>query len=127
MIDNTGRAAPPLSPRLFASTALGLTLACAEGVDRALAQTMPSYSSPLPTISVPGAAPQRSPDYKVDQPSLQKLTEPLADTPQSITVVPRQVIEDRAATTFRDAVRNVTGISLAAGEGGAQGDNLTIR
>ena len=31
-------------------------------------------------------------------------------------------------TSFRDALRNVTGISLAAGEGGgAQGDNLTLR
>ena len=30
-------------------------------------------------------------------------------------------------TTLRDALRNVAGISLAAGEGGAQGDNLTIR
>jgi len=28
---------------------------------------------------------------------------------------------------LRDALRNVAGISLAAGEGGAQGDNLTIR
>ena len=30
-------------------------------------------------------------------------------------------------TTLRDALRNVAGISLAAGEGSAQGDNLTIR
>src|SRR6185437_6719664 len=28
---------------------------------------------------------------------------------------------------LRDALRNVAGISLAAGEGGSQGDNLTIR
>ncbi len=30
-------------------------------------------------------------------------------------------------TTLRDTLRNVPGISLAAGEAGAQGDNLTIR
>lgn len=56
-----------------------------------------------------------------------KYTEPLRDTPQSIAVVTRQVIEDQGATTLRDTLRNVAGISLAAGEGGAQGDNLTIR
>ncbi|MGH9141615.1 MAG: TonB-dependent siderophore receptor [Vicinamibacterales bacterium] len=56
-----------------------------------------------------------------------KFTEPLRDTPQSIDVVPSEVIADQGATTLRDAVRNVAGISLAAGEGGAQGDNLTIR
>ena len=33
----------------------------------------------------------------------------------------------RAVSTLRDSLRNVPGISLAAGEAGAQGDNLTIR
>jgi catecholate siderophore receptor len=56
-----------------------------------------------------------------------KFSEPLRDTPQSITLVSRQVIDDQGVTTLRDTVRNVAGISIAAGEGGAQGDNLTIR
>ena len=59
--------------------------------------------------------------------SLPKFTEPLRDTPQSITVVPRELLEDQGATTLRDALRNVAGISLAAGEGGSQGDSLTLR
>jgi catecholate siderophore receptor len=37
------------------------------------------------------------------------------------------VIQEQGSTTLRDTLRNVAGISLAAGEGGAQGDNLTIR
>lgn len=56
-----------------------------------------------------------------------KYTEPLRDIPQSISVVPSQIMESQGSTTLRDALRNVAGISLAAGEGGAQGDNLTIR
>src|SRR5580698_11315437 len=36
-------------------------------------------------------------------------------------------MDQQNTTTLRDALRNVAGISLAAGEGGAQGDNLTIR
>ncbi|HXI31099.1 MAG TPA: TonB-dependent siderophore receptor [Vicinamibacterales bacterium] len=56
-----------------------------------------------------------------------KFTETLRDTPQSIDVVPSEVLSQQGVTTLRDAVRNVAGISLAAGEGGAQGDNLTIR
>ena len=62
-----------------------------------------------------------------DAVALSKFTEPLLDTPQSITVVPQFVMKDEAVTTLRDALRNVPGISLAAGEAGAQGDNLTIR
>jgi catecholate siderophore receptor len=56
-----------------------------------------------------------------------KYTEPLRDTPQSVSVVSQQLMQDQGVTTLRDTLRNVAGISLAAGEGGAQGDNLTIR
>jgi catecholate siderophore receptor len=56
-----------------------------------------------------------------------KFTEPLIDTPQSISVVPQFVMKDEGVSTLRDTLRNVPGISLAAGEAGAQGDNLTIR
>ena len=52
---------------------------------------------------------------------------PLLDTPQSITVISKQVMEDQGANTLRDVLRNAPGISLAAGEGGSQGDNLTLR
>ncbi len=57
-----------------------------------------------------------------------KFTEPLRDIPQTITVVPASVIEAQGATTLRDVLRNVTGISIQAGEGGVPaGDNLSIR
>ncbi|MQA28787.1 MAG: TonB-dependent receptor plug domain-containing protein, partial [Luteitalea sp.] len=57
-----------------------------------------------------------------------KFTEPLRDIPQTITVVPSSVIQAQGATTLRDVLRNVTGISIQAGEGGVPaGDNLSIR
>jgi catecholate siderophore receptor len=59
--------------------------------------------------------------------SMPKYNAPLRDTPQSISVVSAQVMEAQGATTLRDALRNVAGISMAAGEAGAQGDNLTVR
>ena len=66
--------------------------------------------------------------YVVPNLGLQRLPEPVQNIPQSITIVPRQILEEQAATTLRDAMRNVTGIGIAAGEGGgAQGDNFTLR
>jgi catecholate siderophore receptor len=59
--------------------------------------------------------------------STPKYAEPLIETPQTISVVPEHVMAEQGSTTLRDVLRNVAGISLAAGEGGAQGDNLTIR
>jgi catecholate siderophore receptor len=62
-----------------------------------------------------------------DEIALEKFTERQIDTPQSISVVPQFVMQDQGTSTLRDTLRNVPGISLAAGEAGAQGDNLTIR
>ena len=57
-----------------------------------------------------------------------KFTAPLRDIPQTITVIPNEVIQSQGATTLRDVLRNVTGISIQAGEGGVPaGDNLSIR
>lgn len=83
-------------------------------------------------------APTRLPDvvvqgeqqgYKPEGLSSPKYTEPLRDIPQTITVVPQAVIREQGVTTLRDALRNVTGISMQAGEGGGglPGDNLSIR
>src|SRR5690606_41699637 len=51
------------------------------------------------------------------------------DAPQSISIVSREVMEQQAASSLRDVLRNVSGISMAAGEGGGGpgGDNLTLR
>lgn len=59
--------------------------------------------------------------------SLPKIQVPLLDLPQTASVVSQKTMNQQGDTTLRDALRNVAGISLAAGEGGAQGDNLTIR
>lgn len=57
-----------------------------------------------------------------------KYTEPLRDIPQTITVIDKETIEEQGATTLRDVLRNVPGITVAAGEGGTPaGDNLTLR
>ena len=55
-------------------------------------------------------------------------TAPLRDTPQTVTVIGQPTIESQGATTLRDVLRNVTGLTVSAGEGGAPaGDNLTLR
>lgn len=57
-----------------------------------------------------------------------KYTEPLRNIPQTINVIPKEVIEQQGATTLREVLTNVPGITMTAGEGGvAAGDNMTIR
>jgi catecholate siderophore receptor len=59
--------------------------------------------------------------------ALQQFPESALDTGQTINTVPQFILQEQAATTLRDGLRNVPGISMAAGEGGSQGDTLTIR
>jgi catecholate siderophore receptor len=57
-----------------------------------------------------------------------KYTEPLRNTPQTITVIPQALMEAQSATTLRDVLRNVPGITIQAGEGGTPaGDQMAIR
>jgi catecholate siderophore receptor len=64
----------------------------------------------------------------IPQPVSAKYTEPLRDIPQTITVIPKAMMEQQGATTLADVLRNVPGLTIVAGEGGAPaGDNLTMR
>jgi catecholate siderophore receptor len=57
-----------------------------------------------------------------------RYTEPLRDLPQTISVVPKEIIEQQGATSLTDVLRNVPGLTITAGEGGTPaGDNLTLR
>lgn len=61
-------------------------------------------------------------------PTSPKYTEPLLDVPQTINIVPRAIMEQQGVTSLTEALRNVTGVTISAGEGGnAAGDNLTLR
>jgi catecholate siderophore receptor len=52
----------------------------------------------------------------------------LREVPQTITVIPSALIQEQNATSLRDVLRNVPGITMQAGEGGVPaGDNLSIR
>jgi catecholate siderophore receptor len=86
-----------------------------------LAQSARPLEEILVTDNFPGSG------YRVDQSSVLKLTEALRDTPQSITTISRELLEDRAAMSLNDALRNVPGITLGAGEFTWQGNNPTIR
>ena len=55
---------------------------------------------------------------KVDQSKNTKFVAPLLDTPKSVAVISKQLIEDTQVTSLADALRTVPGITLGAGEGG---------
>jgi catecholate siderophore receptor len=107
-------------------TAMGMALCNGAGLHAAWAQAADGDATQLPPVSVEGAQSGQG-GYQIGLPSYGKLSQPLVSTPESVTEIPRKLLDDQGVTTMRDALRNVPGVSLAAGEGGQQGDNLSIR
>ncbi|HWA25664.1 MAG TPA: TonB-dependent siderophore receptor [Lacunisphaera sp.] len=60
-----------------------------------------------------------------------KFTQPLRDTPQTIVAIPREVFTQQGAMSLSDVLRNTSGITFAAGEGGSasatSGDSFYMR
>jgi catecholate siderophore receptor len=87
--------------------------------------TETNATTELPDVVVKG---EQDMGYKPETVESPKFTEPLRDIPQTVTVIPREVFEEQGATSLRDVLRNVSGISVQAGEGGTPaGDQLSIR
>ncbi|NJR40764.1 MAG: TonB-dependent receptor plug domain-containing protein [Leptolyngbyaceae cyanobacterium CSU_1_4] len=52
---------------------------------------------------------------------------PIRDIPQSIQVIPRQVLEDQQVTRLQDALQNVSGVTRQGNYGGGEGGAYRIR
>ena len=67
--------------------------------------------------------------YKVDKSSSSKVTQDLVDTPQTIQVITKKVMDEQQATTLQEALRNTPGVTLLMGENGntSSKDNISMR
>jgi len=101
-------------------------LALAFGTAQAQQAPQPAASAPEATLPEIKASGTRERDNSRASTGA-KFDTPLRDVPQSITVIDRQLMDSQAATSLKDALRNVPGITLGAGEGGVIGDNINLR
>ncbi|MEC3910347.1 TonB-dependent receptor [Sphingobium sp. CR2-8] len=68
------------------------------------------------------------PTIKVEKAESPKYTRPLLDTPQTITVIGKETIQQQNLLTLRDVLSTVPGITFGAGEGGfGYGDRIILR
>lgn len=81
----------------------------------------------LPEVKVKTSA-EQEPSYKADTSSTGlKFEAAIRDIPQSISVVKEELVKSQNAFNLRDALKNVSGLTIAAGEGGRTGDSITLR
>ncbi len=82
------------------------------------------------TAHAPGADPYADPEapYKADRLASSKFTESILNTARTETVLTQEALDDKNATTLREALRSTAGVTLGSGEGGnAFGDRFFIR
>lgn len=67
--------------------------------------------------------------YKVNAVSSPKATQPLLNTPQTVSVIPKELFKEQGAASLMDALRNTPGITMQLGENGATsaGDTFQLR
>lgn len=81
----------------------------------------------LPEVKVKTSV-EQEPAYKADTSSTGlKFEAAIRDIPQSVSVVKEELVKSQNAFNLRDALKNVSGLTIAAGEGGRTGDSITLR
>lgn len=125
--------APVARPRPVASKPTPEQVRARNALRRAARQQQPVAAVPFPNAG--GLPADRNPyadaaaPYKVDHVQASgKFPGPLLDTPKTVTVLSRDVLDDKNATTLKQAVLSTAGVTLGTGEGGnAFGDRFFIR
>ncbi|MDX1265958.1 MAG: TonB-dependent siderophore receptor [Oceanisphaera sp.] len=110
-----------LPPRKMMASAVGLAVAALA----VPAQAESPNVTQLDTITVKDV---REQGYKTNESASSKYVKPLLETPQTVTVVTKKVMEEQQALSLRQVLSNVSGITFDAGEGGGgSGDKINIR
>jgi catecholate siderophore receptor len=128
--------APVARPRPAASKPSPDQLRARTALRRAARRAQPARVAAVPFPNAGGLQmPDRNPyadaaaPYKVDRLQASgKFPEPLLNTPKTVTVLSKELLEDKNATTLKQAILSTAGVTLGTGEGGnAFGDRFFIR
>ncbi|MEA9825679.1 TonB-dependent siderophore receptor [Xanthomonas campestris pv. raphani] len=96
-----------------------------------LTLSAPAFAQPGDAPAPPGAVDLdaiRVQQERAQKPSSPKYTEALRDTPQTITVVTKQTMDQQNLLSLRDVLSTLPGITFGAGEGGGgYGDSINLR
>ncbi|MET3845517.1 TonB-dependent receptor [Bradyrhizobium sp. OAE829] len=127
--------APVARPRPAAAKPSADQLRARSALRRAARRAQPTAAAAVPFPNAGGLRADRNPYANPDAPYMAtrvqasgKFPEPILNTPKTITVLTKEVLEDKNATTLKQAILSTAGVTLGTGEGGnAFGDRFFIR
>lgn len=114
--------AVPLLPLGAALMASGLSL-------NVMAEEAPVVAEEqvLSTVNVEAGAESEPDGYRATKTRVGKVEQDPHDVPQAVTNVTRELMHDQQVGSLREALRNVSGLTFNAAEGGRSGDNMMLR
>jgi catecholate siderophore receptor len=127
--------APVARPRPAAAKPTADQVRARNALRRAARRAQPAQVAAVPFPNAGGLRADRDPYANPNAPYLatglqasSKFPQPIANTPKTITVLTKDVLEDQKATTLKQALLSTAGVTLGTGEGGnAFGDRFFIR
>ncbi|MEJ6005159.1 catecholate siderophore receptor Fiu [Paucibacter sp. AS339] len=120
---------PSLSPSLSgvsaAVSALALSMPLAAMAQQAAA---PKTEEALPIVRAKAKAITEN-EFKAEAASSAKFVKPLLETPQTVTVINKELLQQQGTATLSEALRNTPGITFTLGENGNTntGDTVFMR
>lgn len=94
----------------------------------ALAADAAAKEATLPTVEVKDQQDAEIQDgYQATKTRVGKVLQDPHDIPQAVTTVTNKLMEEQQVGSLREALRNVSGLTFNAAEGGRSGDNMMLR
>jgi catecholate siderophore receptor len=105
---------------------LAVVLALQTGM--ALAEeAIPAAAEELEEVTVKSKKEAPKDGYQATKTRVGKTLQDPHDIPQAVTTVTNQLMHDQQIGSLREALRNVSGLTFNAAEGGRSGDNINLR
>ena len=131
LAQNAGTATtlPPLNVEAQAAKKKSVAAPAKKSSGAQAAKPTPVPVTPVKTPDQKAADPYANPNapYEVERSASGKLTEPLLNTPRTVTAIPKEVIEDKQARDLRDLARETPGLTIGSAEGGNAFGAFAIR
>jgi catecholate siderophore receptor len=120
--------AAPLRPKVLPlGAAMLIGLGAAQPALAQSAETGAADAQVLPTVTVTDQAPAETEGYLKHTTRVGKTLQDPHEIPQAITILTQDLLEDQQVGSLREALRNVSGLTFNAAEGGRSGDNMMLR
>jgi catecholate siderophore receptor len=98
-----------------------------EQSDKSTASVDSKDVATLSTVEVQSSKQVEADGYQATKTRVGKVLQDPHDIPQAITTVTQSLMQDQQVSSLRDALRNVSGLTFNAAEGGRGGDNFNLR